>query len=126
LVLAALALTTVPSLADAASVRVRPGLWSATTADSSTFALPVRLPADRPGVAIVPDAEWRPMAACLLAHQADPAGPDTGDATVRCARVQALALEQARSDGRVLSDDGARWVQWHRKGELADVVRSAL
>jgi len=124
LILAALALITLPSIADAASVRVRPGLWS-TSAGEGDFALPVRLPTDRPGVAIVPTAEWKPLAACLLAQQASP-DADTVAATVRCARVQVLALEQARSEGQVLSDTGARWVQWHRKGELTDVVRSAL
>jgi hypothetical protein len=125
LVLALLALTTLPSVADAASVRVRPGLWLAT-ASAGHFALPVHLPTDRPGVAIVPSAEWKPLAACLLAHQAAPVASDTEAATVRCARVQVLALEQARREGRLLSDTGTRWVQWHRKGELADVVRTAL
>ena len=105
-----------PSLADAATVRVRPGLWS--TSSETEFTLPVRLSEGR---AVVPSAEWRPLAACLLASQDTPS--DTTH--VRCARVQVLALEHARSQGQVLSDDGARWVQWHHKGTLDAKVRAA-
>ncbi len=109
-------LSFLPSLADAATVRVRPGLWSAAT--GGEFTLPIRLAEGR---AVVPAAEWRPLAACLLAHQDAPS--DTTNA--RCARVQVLALEQARSEGQVLSEEGARWVQWHHKGTLDDKVRAA-
>lgn len=110
-----------PTTADAGSIRVRPGLWEVTSSPDD-FQLPARLAPTRPGVAIVPTDEWRPLAACLLANQDDPEPASTAEASVRCARVQALALEQSRSEGHQLSDDGALWVQWHRNGELSGRV----
>ncbi len=110
-----------PATADAAGVRVRPALF-----DQDPATLPARLPAERPGVALVAGAEWRPLGACLLANQAAPAPIDFETATLRCARVQVLALQQARSEGVLLSDQGARWVQWHKTGQLGEVLRATL
>ncbi len=125
LLLVILVLITLPTGADASTVRVRPGAWNGTST-LNPFMMPVQMAADRPDMAIVPHAQWRPLAVCLLSQAADPSARSEAEATVRCARIQALSLEQARRSGQHLTPESAQWLRWHKTGELEEIVLASL